>query len=103
MKKCTFYRTMYKAGGGCQTVKTDGYCETLTDKDENEITLCFHKDSDYSWIVTEKSTGFKVCEGSKRTEALKEAKKYLDRIYEKIRQLEEYKDLVAKAYAEEIR
>lgn len=35
MKKCTFYRTMYKAGGGCQTVKTDGYCETLTDKDEN--------------------------------------------------------------------
>ena len=33
------------------------------------------------WTVTEKSTGFRVCQGSKRMEALEEAKKNLDMIY----------------------
>lgn len=81
MKKCTFYRTVYK-DHEVQPVKTEGYCETLTDKNGNEIILCFHKESDAVWIVTEKSTGFRVCQGSKRVEALEEAKKYLNMIYE---------------------
>lgn len=45
MKKCTFYRTVYK-NRGVQAVKTEGFCETLKDKNGNEITLCFHKASD---------------------------------------------------------
>ena len=44
MKKCTFYRTIYNPGErGTKAVKTEGFCETLTDKNGNEITLCFHK------------------------------------------------------------
>ena len=34
MKKCTFYRTVYK-NRGVQAVKTEGFCETLTDKNGN--------------------------------------------------------------------
>ena len=69
-------------------------------KNGNEITLCFHKASDVVWTVTEKSTGFRVCQGSKRMEALEEAKKYLDLIYEKMQQAEKYKGIIARAYAE---
>ena len=93
--------------GGTKAVKTEGFCETLTDKNGNEITLCFHKtpcsvsQKDVVWTVTEKSTGLRVCESSKRMEALEEAKKYLDTIYEKIQQAEKYKDIIARAYAEE--
>ena len=99
MRKCTFYRTVYK-NRGVQAVKTEGFCETLKDKNGNEITLCFHKASDVVWTVTEKSTGFRVCQGSKRMEALEEAKKYLDMIYEKMQQAEKYKGIIARAYAE---
>lgn len=99
MKKCIFYRTVYK-DNEVQAIKTDGYSETLTDKTGNEITLCFHKASENVWTVTEKSTGFKVCEGSKRMEALEKAKKYLDIIYDKIQELEEYKGIIASAYEE---
>lgn len=111
MKKCTFYRTIYNPGErGTKAVKTEGFCETLTDKNGNEITLCFHKtptipysatQKNVVWTVTEKSTGLRVCESSKRMEALEEAKKYLDTIYEKIQQAEKYKDIIARAYAEE--
>ena len=52
------------------------------------------------WTVTEKSTGFRVCQGSKRMEALEEAKKNLDMIYEKMQQAEKYKGIIARAYAE---
>lgn len=99
MKKCTFYRTVYK-NYEIQAVKTEGFCETLKDKNGNEITLCFHKASDVVWTVTEKSTGFRVCEGRKRMEALEEAKKYLDMIYEKTQKLERYKIIITKAYIE---
>lgn len=99
MKKCTFYRTVYK-DNEVQVIKTDGYSESLKDKNGNEIMLCFHKESDFVWVVTEKSTGFKVCQGSKRMEALEEAKKYLDMIYDKVEQLERYKGIIASAYAE---
>lgn len=110
MKKCTFYRTIYNPGGrGTKAVKTEGFCETLTDKNGNEITLCFHKtptipysatQKNVVWTVTEKSTGLRVCESNKRMEALEEAKKYLDKIYEKIQQAEKYKGIIARAYAE---
>ena len=100
MKKCVFYRMM-NISSGVQPVKTEGYCETLADKNGNEITLCFHKASDFVWAVTEKSTGFRVCQGSKRMEALEEAKKYLDMIYERTLKLEKYKELISTAYAEE--
>lgn len=99
MKKCTFYRTVYK-DHEVKAVKTEGFCETLTDKNGNEITLCFHKASDVVWTVTEKSTGFRVCEGNKRMTALEEAKKYLDVLYEKIQQAEKYKSIIDRAYAE---
>ncbi len=105
MKKCTFYRTI-KNPDGVKAVKTEGFCETLTDKNGNEIILCFHK-TPYSasqknvvWTVTEKSTGFKVCCGSKRMEALEEAKKYLDMLYEKMQQEEKYRGIIARAYAD---
>lgn len=99
MKKCTFYRTVYK-DNKIQAIKTDGYSETLTDKTGNEITLCFHKESKNVWVVTEKSTGFRVSQGSKRMEALEEAKKYLNMIYDKVQKLEKYKSIIASAYAE---
>lgn len=101
MKKCTFYRTVYKRSDGVQAVKTNGYCETLTDKNGNEITLCFHKASDFVWTVTEKSTGFMICDSDKRMNALEEAKKYLDLIYGNIQKVEKYKSIIAKAYEEE--
>lgn len=97
MKKCIFYRMVYK-DNTIQAIKTDGYSEMLTDKNGNEITLCFHKASDFVWTVAEKSTGFRVCQGSKRMEALEEAKKYLDMIYDKVQKLERYKDIIASAY-----
>lgn len=100
MKKCIFYKTVYK-GNKIQAIKTNGYSETLTDKIGNEIILCFNKSSKNVWVVTEKSTGFRVCEGSKRMEALEKAKKYLDMIYEKTQKLEEYKSVIKKAYAED--
>lgn len=101
MKKCTFYRTVYdKKSMGVVATKTDGFCETLTDKNGNEVTLCFHKDSDFVWTVTEKSTGLRVCESDKRMNALEEAKKYLDLIYDKTQTAGKYKEIIAKAYAE---
>ena len=99
MKKCTFYRTVYSSGG-VKAVKTDGFCETLTDKNGHEITLCFHKASDFVWGVTEKSTGLGVCQSDKRMNALEEAKKYIDLIYDKVQTLGKYQEIVAKAYAE---
>lgn len=100
MKKCIFYRTIY-SGREVKAVKTEGFCETLTDKNGNEITLCFHKASEKVWAVTEKSTGFLVCHSDKRMNALEKAKEYLDMIYEKIQQAEKYKKIISKAYEEE--
>lgn len=102
MKKCTFYRTVY-SGRQVRAVKTEGFCETLTDKDGNEITLCFHKASEKVWAVTEKSTGFLVCHSDKRMNALEKAKEYLDMIYEKMQQSEKYKTIISKAYEEGVR
>lgn len=103
LKKCTFFRTIYDTKvRNAKAVKTNGFYENLTDKNGNEITLCFHKEAEKVWIVTEKSTGFRVCEGDTRMKALEEVKKkYLDLIFEKIKTAEKYKSIIARAYAEE--
>lgn len=109
MKKCIFYRTVHSPGG-VKAVKTNGYYETLTDKNGHEITLCFHnpdaingvKVRDAIWGVTEKSTGFLICWGCPRKNALEEAKKYIDLIYDKIQPLGKYQEIISKAYANEV-
>lgn len=100
MKKCTFYRTVYNPKKmQVEAVKTEGFFDVVADNEGNEITLCFHKEFDYHWICTEKSTGLRVSEGSKRKDALEEAQKRLGLIYVKIIENEKYKELISKAYA----
>ena len=96
MKKCTFYRVMNQ--NGLKAVKTQGFCETVTDKNGHEFTLCFNKLYYNLWIVTEQSTGFRVCEGGTRMEAFENSKYYIDKIYDKVINLEKYIDIIAKAY-----
>ena len=96
MKKCTFYRMMNRND---LVVKTHGFCETVTDKNGHEITLCFNKLYDNNmWIVTEQSTGCKICEGNTRMEAFENSKHYIDRIYDKILNLGKYIDIINRAY-----
>ncbi len=102
MKKCTFYRCIYdKAAGGAKAVKTEGFCETVKDNAGNEITLCFHKVSNFEWCVTEKTTGFRICSADKRKTALEKVmKNFINMVYAKTHDAscERYTEVIRKAY-----
>lgn len=78
-------------------VKQDGYCETLTDINGNKFEICFHKlKSD--WTATEKTTGMIVCHGITRKDCLNEVRYYLNKLRLKLKNFDEVRLEVQKAY-----
>lgn len=105
MKKCGFFR-LCRGQNGLETRYTDGFSEIFKDNNGNKIECCFHRHEDEhhikTWSVTEKSSGFLICQGlPTRKEAAEEVnKKYINRIFSKLqeKQYDRYRELISKAY-----
>lgn len=125
MKKCTFIETWNNNDGAKSIediksavidknnivmitskyifIKRDGYCETLTDDNDNKIEMCFRKtkSSWSSWKATEKTTGLIVCYGTTRKGCYNElCDDYLNKIQVRLNSevLNEIKSEMQKAY-----
>lgn len=106
MKKCEFFRMVMGDDKKPSPKITEGFCDTFTDKNGNEMIFCFHS-TEYaknkkSWAVTEKSTGFLICQGLPTRQAAAEelTNKYLNLVFPLLqeRNYDEYKKKIAVAY-----
>lgn len=106
MKKCEFYRMVVGDNNKPTPKHTEGFCDTFTDENGNEMIFCFHS-TEYaknkkSWAVTEKSTRFLICQGLPTRQAAAEelTSKYLNRVFPLLQKpnYDEYKRKIAVAY-----
>ena len=120
MKKCTFIKTHMNITHAKSTediksatidknnvimitskyifVKQDGYYETLTDDNGDKFEICFHKEPS-GWLATEKTTGcMVVCSVSTRKDCLNEVRYYLNKLRLKLKNFDEVRLEVQKAY-----